>query len=56
MTDHERLDWLERIPQRLHEVHYRMVKEGETIREAIDALMIEQADMDPTPPLGTKRR
>jgi len=55
MTDHDRLDWLERAPHRLHEVHHRMVREGQTIRESIDALAAEQADMDPTPPLRTKR-
>ena len=54
MTDSQRLDWLERIPSRFHDVYWRMMKEGETARNAIDKIAQMQADVDPTPPLGTK--
>ena len=41
MTDTERLDWLEGDNIRLDDVGRRMEVEGESIREAIDALVEE---------------
>jgi hypothetical protein len=37
-TDAARLNWLAARPERLREVYWRMENEGETLREAIDAL------------------
>ncbi len=43
MTDAQRLDWLEGRYE-LMDVYWRMENEGETVREAIDALAMLQEE------------
>lgn len=39
LTDTARLNWLAERPERLREVYWRLENEGESLREAIDALI-----------------
>jgi len=49
MNDGERIDWLERTPSRFHDVYWRMINEGETARQAIDALALLQSRLGLNP-------
>jgi len=36
LTDSDRIDWLASNPERLEEIYWRLLNEGDTMREAID--------------------
>ncbi len=44
ITDRARLDWLEANFERLIDVRWRIVNEGDNVRQAIDALMALNAE------------
>ena len=50
VSDKRRLDWLEADPDRLEDVCGFVNNEGETVRGAIDRLMVWRDEMPPPPP------